>query len=336
MLRKTPHLAVTAKAKPGASALDEDLADQHPSAVPHVDAIAAGGIDVAHHVALDPVRGACVGVGEHAPVGQVWLVMFPEDGEGVDGGSATRFAGMVAMEQVGVGDVNGVFARGETEAAGAAEAVGDNPDVPRGGVKAVDLLRELGLGPESMLVAIDGIGEPDRAVGGHDDVAGGIKRPGMVIVEERDRLVWPLGFHVDQPGGFLQRALGAQDQPVAIIRAATGHEISFRTSDLVAGEIGWREEFDFGDDDGFVMGGDRVGRCIRKLVRGDEQGVGVWMEDARFVEKRGAWIMDQELQSGRRAKEREEGVVVYEERLGLRCDEGGRSGSTDEVSVQKR
>lgn len=146
-----------------------------------------------------------------------------------------------------------------------------------------------------MLVAVDGVGEPDGAVGGNDDVAGGVKRPGMVTVEERDRLVRPLGFHVDQSCGFSQRALGAQDQPVAVIGAAAGHEISFRTSDLVAGEIRRREELNFGYDDGFVVGRDRIGGGIRELVGGDEQGVGLGMENARFVEKGCAWIIDQEL-----------------------------------------
>ena len=197
MLCKTPHLSITAKAKARASALDADLADQHPSAVPHIDAVAAGGVDVAHDIALDTIRGTRIGVGEHAPVAQVRLVVFPQDGESVNGGGATRFARMAAVEQVGVSDVDGVFARGETDAAGAAEAVGDDPDVPGSGVKAVDLLWELRLGPESVLVAVDGVGEPEGTIGGNDHVAGGVKRPGMVIVEERARLVWPLGFHVD-------------------------------------------------------------------------------------------------------------------------------------------
>lgn len=330
MLRKTPHLAVAAKAKAGASALDQDLTDQHPSAVPHVDAITAGGIDVTHHVALDAVRGPRIGVGEHAPVAQIRLVVFPKDGECIDSGGATRLAGVGAVEQVGVGDVDGVFAGGKTEAAGTAEAVGDDPDVPCGRIEAVDLLWELGLGPEAVFVAIDGVGEPHGAVGGHHDVTGGVKWPGMIIVEEGDRLVWSLGFHVDQPGGFFQRALRAQDHPVAVIRATAGHEISFRASDLVAREIGRGEELDFGDDDGFVMGRDRIRRCVRKLVRGDEEGVGVRMEDARFVEKGRAWIMNQELQGGSRAEEGEEGVVVNEERFGRRGDEGGRGGSRNE------
>lgn len=89
--------------------------------------------------------------------------------------------------------------------------------------------------------------------------------------------------------------MGAQDQPVPVIRAAAGHEISFGTSDLVARKIRRGEELDFGDDDGFIMGGDGVGRCIWESVRGDEQGVAGRMEDARFVEKRGTWIIDQEL-----------------------------------------
>lgn len=256
---QTPYLAVAAEAEADASPLDADLADQHPAAVPHVDAVAAGGVHVAQHVAVDAVRGARVGVGEHAPVGQERLVVFPKHGKGVDGRGAARVARFAAVEQIRVGDVDGVFLGGEADAVRAAEAVGHHPDVPRRRVEAVDLLWQLGFGPEPLLIAIDGVGEPDGAIRGDHDVARGVKGPRMIVVQERDGLVRPLGFHVDQSRGFSQRALGTQDQPVAVIRAAAGHVISLRTSDLVAGEIGRGEELDFGNDDGLIMGGDGIG-----------------------------------------------------------------------------
>ena len=93
-----------------------------------------------------------------------------------------------------------------------------------------------------------------------------------------------LGFHVDEPGRFAEGALGAEDDAVAIVGAAVGHIIAFRTANLVAGKIGRGEEFDFGDDNGLVMGGDGVGRGIGDVIGGDEEGVGGRVEDASFME----------------------------------------------------
>ena len=86
--------------------------------------------------------------------------------------------------------------------------------------------------------------------------------------------------------------MGAENEPVAVIRTAVGHIVAFRAADLVPGEVGGGEKFDFGDDDGFVVGGDGVWGLVWDLVRGDEEGVGLWIEDARFVEVRCSWVGD--------------------------------------------
>lgn len=283
---------------------------------------------------MDAVGCAGVGIGKNAPVTQVRLIVFPEDGEGIDGGGAARVGGARAVDQVGIGDVDRLFARGEADAARAAEAIRHGADVARRRIEAVDLLRELGFGAKPLFVAINGIGEPHRPVSGDDDVVGRVEGPGMIVVQQRDGLVRPFGFHVDQPGGLAQRTLRTQDQAVAVICAAAGHKVSLGASHFVAGEIGRGKELDLSDDNGLVMGGDCVRRRIRELVRGDEQGVGGWVEDARFVEEGGARIVDQDLQTGRRAEDPEEGVVVYEERLGLRGGEGSR-GDSGTVSASR-
>ena len=113
-----------------------------------------------------------------------------------------------------------------------------------------------------MLVAVDGVGEPDAAVGVDDYIVGGIERTGVVVVEQGGGFVGSFGFHVDEAGRFAERSLGTEDYSVAVVGAAVGHVVSFRTADLIPGEVHWGEELDFGDDDGFVVGGNGVGGRI--------------------------------------------------------------------------
>lgn len=144
-----------------------------------------------------------------------------------------------------------------------------------------------------MLVAVDGIGEPDAAVRVDDNVIGRVELSAVVVVEQRRSLVGPLGFHVDEPARFVQRALGAEEDAVAIVDAAVGHVVAFRTSDFVAGEVFGTEDFDLGDDDGFVGRADRTRVSVRDVVGCDEEGVGGCMEDAGFVKEWGPFVFDQ-------------------------------------------
>ena len=100
------------------------------------------------------------------------------------------------------------------------------------------------------------------------------------------------GFHVDEACGFAEGALRAEDEAVAVVGAAVGHVVAFGAADLVAGEVGGAEEFEFGDYDCFMGGGDGVGGVVGDLIRGDEEGVGWGVEDAGFVEVRRAGVVD--------------------------------------------
>lgn len=86
------------------------------------------------------------------------------------------------MDGIGVRDVEGGFVGGESNAVGSAERVGYGADVAGGRVEAVDELGELGFWSEALFVAVDGVGEPDGAVGVDDDVVGGVEGAGVVIV----------------------------------------------------------------------------------------------------------------------------------------------------------
>lgn len=176
LLPKTPHFAIPPKAEIRTPALNQHLANQHAPAVPDINTVAAAAVYIAKDIALDAIRGAVVGVREQAAVGEVRLgVVLPEDGEGVDGGGALGVGAAVAVDEVRVGDVDGFFGGREANAVWAAEAVGHDPDVARFGHEAVHVLGELGFGPETLFVAVDGVGEPDGAVGGDHDVVGGVE-----------------------------------------------------------------------------------------------------------------------------------------------------------------
>lgn len=127
-----------------------------------------------------------------------------------------------------------------------------------------------------------------------------------------------LRFHVYQSCWFFQTSLCAQDKPVAVVCPAIRHKVALRTADFVAGKVCRGEDFDFGDDDCFVVCGNGVGGGIGDLVRSDEEGICGRMEDACFVKVWGAGVANEELELGGRAEKGEEGVVVDEEGFGLR------------------
>ena len=162
---KDEDLAVAAEAEVGDPALDLDLADEHPATAPDVDAVAAAGVDVAEDVALDPVGGARVRVGEDALVRQEGGRVLPVEAEGVDRrGAAVVRRRAVPVDEVGVRDVEGRFVGREGEPVGAAESIGHHADVPRARLEAVDLLRQLRPRAEPLLKTVDWVGEPDTSV----------------------------------------------------------------------------------------------------------------------------------------------------------------------------
>ncbi len=69
---------------------------------------------------------------------------------------------------------------------------------------------------------------------------------------------------------------------------------------------------------------DGVRRGVGNVVGGDEEGVCWRIEDACFVEVRGAGIVDEKLKLGVGTEEGKKGVVVDEERLGLGVGRVGR------------
>ena len=161
MLPKTPHLAIPAEAEIRTTTIDLDFANQHTTRVPYVDPIATPTVHIAEHVAFDTVRGACISVGKDSTIGEEGRIVLPEHGVGVDGSGASIVGVAVAVDEIGVGDVDSFFVGRETKAVRPSETVCHNPDVSCGRVESIDELWEDGLGTESLLVAVYWIREPD-------------------------------------------------------------------------------------------------------------------------------------------------------------------------------
>ena len=86
------------------------------------------------------------------------------------------------MDVVRVGDVARHLIWTETYAIRPPKAIGYDADIAGVGVEAVHVLRQLRFGSEALLVAVDGVCEPDGAIGVDDDVVGGVERAGVVVV----------------------------------------------------------------------------------------------------------------------------------------------------------
>ena len=252
MFVQQPHLAVPAETEIRNPTVDENFPNQIASAAPHIDPVPTAAVDVPVNVALDPIRRARVRHGEDAPVDEEGARVDEDDVEGVDGRGTRGVRRAVAVHKVRVGDVHRFLTRRETDAVRPAEAVGHDADVATPGLEAVDLLRQLRWRPEALLVAVDGIGEPEAAVRVDDDVVGRVERATVIVAQQRRYLVRLLGFHVDKPARFVQGALGAEENAVEIVDATVRHVVAFRTPDFVTGEVFGAEELNLGDDDGLL------------------------------------------------------------------------------------
>lgn len=102
--------------------------------------------------------------------------------ESVDSRCATGIRVAVAVDIVSVGDVARHLIWAKTYAIRPSKAVGHNADIARVGVEAVHVLRQLGFGSEALLVAVNGVCEPDGAIGVDNDVVGGVEWTGVVVV----------------------------------------------------------------------------------------------------------------------------------------------------------
>lgn len=269
-------------------------------------------------IAFNPIRRTRVRVGKHPPISQIRLIASPENRVSVHRRRTSRVPRAIPVNKVRVRDIKCSLIRRKAQPVRSPEPIGHDTDIARRGIEPIYMLRELWFGPKPLFIAVNGIGEPDRAVRMDDDVVGGVEGPAVVVVEQGGGFVRAFGFHVDEAARFAEGALRAEDEAVAVVRAAVSHVVALRAADFVAGEVCWGEEFDFGHDDGFVLRGDGVGGWVGDLVGGDEEGVCGGVKDAGFVEVGGSGVGDQDGEGGGGAEQVEEGVVVDEEGTRLR------------------
>ena len=116
VLGKCPNFAITTEAKIGTPAFDLDLANQHASAVPNIDTVAATRVDVPEDITFDAVGHSRIGVGEDSTIGEVWIIVLPENTVGVDGRCAPRILRSIAVNKVCVCDVHDIFTGRKTKA----------------------------------------------------------------------------------------------------------------------------------------------------------------------------------------------------------------------------
>ena len=101
--------------------------------------------------------------------------MFPKDRVCVDSGRATVIGVAVAVDEIGIGDVDVSFIWREADAVRPSKTVRYHSDIACARVKAVYKLRELWFGPEALLIAVDWIRKPYRAIRVDNDVVGGVE-----------------------------------------------------------------------------------------------------------------------------------------------------------------
>lgn len=101
--------------------------------------------------------------------------MFPKNRIRIDGGSTTAVNAAVAVNEISIRDVDRGLVWRETDAVWSAKTIRYYSDIACAGVKAVDKLRELWFGPETLLITVDWIRKPDRAVRVDNNVIGGIE-----------------------------------------------------------------------------------------------------------------------------------------------------------------
>lgn len=312
MFIQQPHLALPPETEIRNPALNQNFPNQTPSTIPHINPVSTPTVHIPVHIALDPVRRPRIRHREDPSINEKGARIYNDDIERVDRRRPRRIRRSIPVDKIRVRDIYDLLARREADAVGAAEAVGHDTDVAAAGVEAVDLLRQLRGRAEALLVAVDGVGEPEAAVRVDDDVVGRVEGAAVVVVEQGGGAVRPLGFHVDEAARLVQRALGAEEDAVAVVDAAVSHVIALRAADFVAGEVFGPEDFDFGDGDGLVGCADGAGVVVGDVVGCDEEGVGGSVEDAGFVKEWSSFVFNQELELRRRPEEGEEHVVVDE------------------------
>lgn len=138
MFRKAPDFSISAETKIGTATFDLYLPNQHTPSVPDIDTIPTSTVHVAENVTLDSIRCSSVCISENTAIGQIGSIMFPEHAVSIYRSGATVVCTAVAVDEVGVCDVDSVLIWGEAETVWPSETVCYHSNIASGGVEAVD------------------------------------------------------------------------------------------------------------------------------------------------------------------------------------------------------
>lgn len=221
-----------------------DFADHFALRVEHMDAVERAGIDIAPLVEPHSIGEAGVDDREDALVGDGLAVRC--DIERIDRVRLIVIIGARSLDRAAVDDVENFLVRRKRDAVGHLEVARDNSELFRGGIVAVDIVRELGFLRE-LERAVAGIGEPHGAVGFHHEVVRGIQR--LAVVGTRE---------------CLHAAVMVRDGNAAA-GGLGGEQARLEVGGLAIGDAGRMAE-----NDRLAPGGGRDGIVGRETVPADE------------------------------------------------------------------
>lgn len=210
------------------------------------------------------------------------------------------------MNPVGVRNVHSLLVGAEANTIRPAKAIGHGPNRPTDGIISVNLIGKLRLRPDTLLIAINRVGEPQRAVTVHHNVVDRVELPSVERVDHHTCLVGRFRLHKDQASRRGVRALGAEDDPVQVVDTSVGHRYDGGV-DLLTFCLGTAigRQCDAADLDLAA-----AGCMVVVLVASDEEGVVTLDEDACLVSERIVLVLVQQLERRCGAEQLLDSVVV--------------------------
>lgn len=198
------------------------------------------------------------------------------------------------MHRIRIRDIHRLFIRRKAQAIRLADAVRNSAHVARLRIVPIHLARQLRPRADVLLVTVRRVREPDAPVGAHYDVVDRVEPPPVVVADDRLRAVRRRRLHVRQSPGVRERALLAEEHPVAVVDAAVGHLDAWVWVDFLDRELAARSPLDLRDLD-FLLPRDL------ELVARDPDLVMCGDVHARLVRERVRVVFRDDVQLGRRA-----------------------------------
>lgn len=128
------------------------------------------------------------------------------------------------MNPVSIRDIDNLLIRREADTIRSPKSIRHSPNTPIIRTPPVYLIRQTRLWPISLLRAVNGICEPDRAICMHNHVIDRIKRPAKEVLFQQFRLIRSGGGHAVQSAWFGHRPLCTEEHVVlAVVNASVGH-----------------------------------------------------------------------------------------------------------------